>query len=175
MQWLDAPPVVSLDVEETGDRRLVLAGPSSTTRFEGGVNAAGGAVMGLFGARFLRVPAPFIFPVMFLAAGAVSLVIGAVKLAGHCTVVIDGDGVVFRWRLPLGPERTLHVELIDIACLVVSARTWTVDNDHGGSQTQQDFVLGLRTLDARVIPFECFTTLHAARDRRAQLENVLLR
>lgn len=175
MQWLGAPPVVSLEVVETGDGRLVLAGPSSTTRFEGGVNAAGGAALALFGARFLRAPAPFIFPVLFLAAGAVSAVVGAVKLTGHCTVVVDGDGVDFRWRLPIGAERSLHIQLIDIACLVVSARTWTVDNDHGGSQTRQDFVLGLRTLDERLIPFESFTTEGAARDRRAQLEGVLLR
>jgi len=173
MQWFTDAPIVSLDVIEAGDGRVVLAGPASATRREGAENAVGGAV-GLFGARFLRAPLPLLFPVAFIVAGAVSLIVGAARLAGRCRVEVDGDGVTFTWRLPTGPEQRLQLPLVDVAFLAITSRVWTTDSDHG-SDVREDFVLALHATDGRVIPFECFASRRDAGERRAQLERVLLR
>jgi hypothetical protein len=174
MHWVDEAPVVSLDLVDAVDGRLVFAGPSSSTRREGGVNVVGSAVLALVGARFLRAPLPLLFPVMFVAAGAVGVVVGATKLAGRCAVEVDRTGLTLRWRLPALAERRLRISVDEIAWLAVSARAWTVDNDHGGSDVREDFVLAVHTADERVIPFECFPSREAAGIRRAQLERVLL-
>lgn len=175
MHWFDTPPIVSLDVVEAGDGRVVLAGPASATRREGAVNAVGGAVMGLVGARFLRAPLPLLFPVLFVVAGAVSTTVGVARLVGRCSVEVDGTGVLFRWRLLPGRERTLHVPLVDVAFLAITTRVWTTDTDHGGTDVSEDFVLALHTVDGRAIPFACFAAHGDAGVRRAQLERVLLR
>jgi hypothetical protein len=176
MHWLDEPPVVSLDVVEEGDGCVVQAGPSSSTRREGAVNAVGGVVMGLFGARFLRTPLPLLFPVAFVVAGAVAVGVGVARLTGRCRVDVPWrDGVTFHWRLPPGPERRLHIPLVDVACLGIETRAWTTEHDHGGSDVHEDFVLALHTIDGRAIPFSCFATRAEAAARRAQLERVVLR
>lgn len=177
MRWLDTPPCAPLDVKEQSASRVLLTGPSATSRLTGGVTAAAGSAIAGFGLRLLRLPIPGparLVPLAFTAVGGGVAALGAVTALSSCSLEASPTGLTITWKVPLRDERRLQLERDSLAALEVTTHHFEGSQEGAGrGMRTYEFRLVAVTKDGRAVELEVFGTRAQAELRRDTLSKAL--
>jgi hypothetical protein len=179
MRWINDPPCchMNLELSDPAAGKLLLTGPATSDRVEGGVLGAFGAVFSSMALPFLRAPIPAPLKLMPLAFGLVGSGLGAFGLAvatGKISASFErGKGARVRWTLGPMRERELFIPAKEIKGFEISCISNHSENSRGRISVQILYRLNLVTSTGRAVPFETFQLETQAKMRQEQVEAVL--
>ena len=174
MRWFDSPPCTRLDLTFTSDDRLALSGPSADARVMGGATAAFGGVFAGMSLRFLRLPIPAplkLIPLAFAAVGGGLGALGAASAFSSCKVEAKrGDGLTFRWKLPLREERSLRLHPGELEGFEVTEH----EQRQSGDSVAREYRVVAVTKVGWAVEVESFGTRTQAQLRKEAFKKILL-